>query len=98
MGATVFHAGKAESGQGAKICNSTLLGVLMSGTVESLALGVRNGMNSAVLSEVMKYGQCRHRVGISIHCRTSPAIQEFRYEPDQPPYLGRSVPPHRPAG
>uniref|UniRef100_UPI003569EA0D 3-hydroxyisobutyrate dehydrogenase n=1 Tax=Halomonas sp. TaxID=1486246 RepID=UPI003569EA0D len=54
MGTNIFHAGETGSGQVAKICNNMLLGVLMSGTAEALALGVRNGMDPAVLSEIMK--------------------------------------------
>ncbi|WP_413616509.1 3-hydroxyisobutyrate dehydrogenase [Halomonas cupida] len=54
MGKNIFHAGPVGSGQVAKICNNMLLGILMSGTAEALALGVRNGMDPAVLSEIMK--------------------------------------------
>ncbi len=54
MGANIFHAGGAGAGQVAKICNNMLLAVLMSGTAEALALGVENGLDPAVLSEIMK--------------------------------------------
>lgn len=54
MGKNIFHAGPVGSGQVAKICNNMLLGILMSGTAEALALGVRNGMDPAVLSEIIK--------------------------------------------
>ncbi|TDR56599.1 3-hydroxyisobutyrate dehydrogenase [Halomonas ventosae] len=54
MGKNIFHAGEAGAGQVAKICNNMLLGILMSGTAEALALGVKNGMDPAVLSEIMK--------------------------------------------
>lgn len=54
MGANIFHAGAAGSGQIAKICNNMLLSILMAGTAEALALGVANGMDAAVLSEIMK--------------------------------------------
>ncbi|GHE22751.1 3-hydroxyisobutyrate dehydrogenase [Halomonas urumqiensis] len=54
MGKNIFHAGDIGSGQVAKICNNMLLGILMSGTAEALALGVKNGMDPAVLSEIMK--------------------------------------------
>ncbi|TDA95457.1 3-hydroxyisobutyrate dehydrogenase [Halomonas marinisediminis] len=54
MGKNIFHAGESGSGQVAKICNNMLLGILMSGTAEALALGVKNGMDPAVLSEIMK--------------------------------------------
>lgn len=54
MGKNIFHAGDAGAGQVAKICNNMLLGILMSGTAEALALGVRNGLDPATLSEIMK--------------------------------------------
>jgi len=54
MGRNVFHAGASGAGQIAKICNNMLLAVLMSGTAEALALGVRNGLDPATLSEIMK--------------------------------------------
>ncbi|SFU30955.1 3-hydroxyisobutyrate dehydrogenase [Halomonas korlensis] len=54
MGKNIFHAGDVGSGQVAKICNNMLLGILMSGTAEALALGVKNGMNPSVLSEIMQ--------------------------------------------
>ncbi len=54
MGANVFHAGGAGAGQVAKICNNMLLAVLMTGTAEALALGVENGLDPAVLSDIMK--------------------------------------------
>ncbi|MFT3717137.1 3-hydroxyisobutyrate dehydrogenase [Pseudorhodoferax sp.] len=54
MGANIFHAGGAGAGQTAKICNNMLLGVLMIGTAEALALGVANGLDPQVLSEIMR--------------------------------------------
>lgn len=54
MGKSIFHAGENGAGQVAKICNNMLLAVLMSGTAEALALGVKNGMDPAVLSEIMQ--------------------------------------------
>ncbi len=54
MGANIFHAGDAGAGQTAKICNNMLLGVLMIGTSEALALGVANGLDPKVLSEIMR--------------------------------------------
>ncbi|MEQ6889516.1 3-hydroxyisobutyrate dehydrogenase [Halomonas sp. CS7] len=54
MGKNIFHAGESGAGQVAKICNNMLLGILMSGTAEALALGVKNGLDPAVLSEIMK--------------------------------------------
>ncbi|WP_336366371.1 3-hydroxyisobutyrate dehydrogenase [Marinobacter sp. C2H3] len=54
MGKNIFHAGPHGAGQVAKICNNMLLAILMAGTSEALALGVRNGLDPAVLSEIMK--------------------------------------------
>ena len=54
MGKNIFHAGDHGAGQVAKICNNMLLAILMSGTCEALALGVKNGLDPAVLSEIMK--------------------------------------------
>mgnify|MGYP001814900234 CR=1 FL=1 len=54
MGANIFHAGAAGAGQVAKICNNMMLAILMTGTAEALALGVDNGLDPAVLSEIMK--------------------------------------------
>lgn len=53
MGKNIFHAGKAGAGQVAKICNNMLLGILMAGTAEALALGVAHGLDPAVLSTIM---------------------------------------------
>lgn len=54
MGKNVFHAGPSGSGQMAKICNNMLLAIQMAGTSEALALGVKNGLDPAVLSEIMQ--------------------------------------------
>ena len=54
MGANIFHAGDAGGGQTAKICNNMLLGILMIGTSEAIALGVANGLDPKVLSEIMR--------------------------------------------
>lgn len=54
MGQNIFHAGEAGAGQTAKICNNMLLGILMVGTSEALALGVANGLDPKVLSEIMR--------------------------------------------
>ncbi|MDF1484415.1 3-hydroxyisobutyrate dehydrogenase [Ramlibacter sp. H39-3-26] len=54
LGQNIFHAGGAGAGQTAKICNNMLLGILMIGTSEALALGVANGLDPKVLSEIMR--------------------------------------------
>lgn len=53
MGNNIFHAGGHGAGQTAKICNNMLLGIQMIGTAEALALGVANGLDPQILSEIM---------------------------------------------
>ncbi|MGF1687341.1 3-hydroxyisobutyrate dehydrogenase [Photobacterium japonica] len=53
MGKNIFHAGQAGDGQMAKICNNLLLGIIMSGTCEALSLGIDNGLDPKVLSDIM---------------------------------------------
>lgn len=60
MGKNVFHAGDAGAGQVAKICNNMLLGVLMAGTAEALALGVANGLDPHVLSTIISKSSGRN--------------------------------------
>ncbi|MFT3804509.1 MAG: 3-hydroxyisobutyrate dehydrogenase [Burkholderiaceae bacterium] len=60
MGKNIFHAGDSGAGQTAKICNNMLLGILMAGTAEALALGVANGLDPAVLSDIMSKSSGRN--------------------------------------
>ena len=53
MGKNIFHAGSAGAGQVAKACNNMLLAIHMIGTSEALEMGARNGLDPAVLSEIM---------------------------------------------
>ena len=53
MGKNIFHAGEHGAGQIAKVCNNMLLSVLMVGTSEALQLGISNGLDPKVLSEIM---------------------------------------------
>ena len=53
MGKNIFHAGAHGAGQVAKVCNNMLLAVLMSGTAEALQLGMDNGLDAKVLSDIM---------------------------------------------
>lgn len=53
MGKNIFHAGPAGAGQVAKGCNNMLLAIHMIGTCEALEMGVRNGLDPSVLSEIM---------------------------------------------
>lgn len=54
MGDKTFYAGQAGAGQIAKLCNNMLLAIHMCGTAETIAMGVNNGLDPAVLSEIMK--------------------------------------------
>ena len=53
MGSNVFHAGDAGAGQAAKIANNMVLGIQMIATAEALNLGVANGLDPKVLSDIM---------------------------------------------
>lgn len=53
MGKNIFHAGGHGAGQVAKICNNMLLSVLMVGTSEALQLGIDNGLDPKVMSDIM---------------------------------------------
>ncbi|MDP2561259.1 3-hydroxyisobutyrate dehydrogenase [Psychrobium sp. 1_MG-2023] len=53
MGKNIFHAGDVGAGQVAKICNNMLLAVLMAGTSEALQMGIDNGLDPKVLSDIM---------------------------------------------
>ncbi|KAF3998091.1 3-hydroxyisobutyrate dehydrogenase [Glaciimonas immobilis] len=60
MGKAIFHAGESGSGQTVKMCNNMLLGILMIGTSEAIRLGMANGMDPKVLSEVMSKSSGRN--------------------------------------
>ncbi len=53
MGQNLFHAWALGAGQIAKMCNNMLLAIHMAGTAEALALGVKEGLDPAVLSTIM---------------------------------------------
>ncbi len=53
MGSKMFLAGGSGAGQVAKMCNNMLLAVHMIGTAEALQLGADNGLDPAILSEIM---------------------------------------------
>ncbi|OEC47021.1 3-hydroxyisobutyrate dehydrogenase [Aeromonas sp. DNP9] len=53
MGQNLFYAGTLGAGQIAKMCNNMLLAIHMAGTAEALALGVKEGLDPAVLSTIM---------------------------------------------
>ena len=54
MGKNIFHAGGSGLGQVAKVCNNMLLAIHMCGTAETIAMGVNNGLDPEILSEIMK--------------------------------------------
>ncbi len=54
MGKNIFHAGASGAGQVAKICNNMLLAIHMIGTAEALNMGVQQGLDPTVMSEIMK--------------------------------------------
>ena len=62
MGKNIFHAGVAGAGQVGKICNNMMLGIQMAATCEALSLGVANGMDPAVLSEIVSKSSGRNWV------------------------------------
>ncbi|MCD8564320.1 MAG: NAD-binding protein [Burkholderiaceae bacterium] len=54
MGKNIFHAGASGAGQVAKIANNMMLGIQMAGVCEALNLGVANGLDPKVLSDIMR--------------------------------------------
>lgn len=60
MGKNIFHCGDVGAGQVVKIANNMLLAIHMAGTAEALALGVANGLDPKVLSEVMSKSSGRN--------------------------------------
>ncbi|WP_163835060.1 3-hydroxyisobutyrate dehydrogenase [Spartinivicinus ruber] len=53
MGKNILHAGDHGAGQMAKICNNMLLAIHMAGTAEAIQLGVNNGLDPKVLSDIL---------------------------------------------
>lgn len=60
MGTKVHHAGPSGAGQAAKICNNMMLGIMMSGAAETLNLGRKNGVDPAVLTDIMIHNSGRN--------------------------------------
>jgi len=60
MGKNLFHAGASGAGQVAKVCNNMLLAIHMIGTSEALTLGVNNGLDPKVLSDIMSRSSGRN--------------------------------------
>ncbi len=59
MGKNFFYCGTNSNGQVAKICNNLCLGITMVGLSESMALGVKLGMDPKILSDVMAVSSAR---------------------------------------
>jgi 3-hydroxyisobutyrate dehydrogenase len=59
MGKNFFHCGENSFGQVAKISNNLCLAISMIGLSESLALGVKQGIDPKVLSQIMSVGSAR---------------------------------------
>lgn len=53
MGKNIFRAGDAGAGQVAKICNNMLLAVQMVGVSEALQLGLNNGLDPEILTDIL---------------------------------------------
>jgi 3-hydroxyisobutyrate dehydrogenase len=62
MGKNIFHAGGNGAGQTVKVCNNMLLGIQMLGTCEALRLGIANGLDPKVLSDIMSKSSGRNWV------------------------------------
>jgi 3-hydroxyisobutyrate dehydrogenase len=60
MGKNIFHAGASGAGQTVKVCNNMMLGIQMLGTSEALRLGIANGLDPKVLSDIMSKSSGRN--------------------------------------
>lgn len=60
MGKNIFYAGTSGAGQTVKVCNNMLLGIQMLGTSEALRLGIANGIDPKVLSDIMSKSSGRN--------------------------------------
>jgi 3-hydroxyisobutyrate dehydrogenase len=62
MGKAIYHTGQSGTGQTVKMCNNMLLAILMEGTCEAIRLGIANGMDPKVLSDIMAKSSGRNWV------------------------------------
>ena len=60
MGKAIFHAGAHGAGQTVKMCNNMLLGIQMIGTCEAIRLGMANGIDAKLLSEIISKSSGRN--------------------------------------
>jgi len=83
MGANIIHAGKAGSGQAAKICNNMMLGIQMISVAEAFVLAEKLGLSAAALFAISSKasGQCW---SLTSYCPvpgpvpTSPANKDYK--------------------
>lgn len=59
MGKSIFNCEKIGAGQIAKVCNNMALAIEMIGISEALALGAKLGMDSKILTNIMKVSSSR---------------------------------------
>ena len=69
MGKNIFHAGSNGAGQTVKVCNNMLLGIQMLGTSEALRLGIANGMDPKILSDIIAKSSGRNWALVSSYLR-----------------------------
>lgn len=62
MGGLIVHMGAAGAGQATKLCNNLLAAVHMAALAESVALGLREGLDPGALFEVISHGTGDSRV------------------------------------
>ncbi len=74
MGKAIYHAGEHGSGQTVKVCNNMLLGITMIGTAEALRLGIANGMDPKVLTDIISKSSGNNWVLTS--CNPCPGVME----------------------
>ncbi|PHZ84340.1 3-hydroxyisobutyrate dehydrogenase [Paremcibacter congregatus] len=83
MGANIIHAGKAGSGQAAKICNNMMLGIQMISVAEAFVLAEKLGLEAEKLFNISSKasGQCW---SLTSYCPvpgpvpTSPANNDYK--------------------
>lgn len=74
MGSRLFYCGAAGSGQAAKICNNLILGVSMVVLSESLALGIKLGLDAKAFSHIIN--SCSGRSWASELYNPVPGVME----------------------
>jgi 3-hydroxyisobutyrate dehydrogenase len=84
MGAVIIHAGKAGSGQVAKMCNNMMLGVSMIAVAEAFAMAQKLGLDPQRLLEICT--RSTSRCWVMTDCNPVPGLVEMapagsNYEP-----------------